>query len=105
MLRPIAILLTFTLVSIRAQQTPQPPRLDREPEEVRLPSGKLQKEEILRVDHEKSLADAASLLKAAQDLKIELERTDRHVLSISSLKQLDNIEKLTKRLRSRLKKN
>jgi len=43
------------------------------------------------------------LVKASEDLKAQLEKDDRHVLSMSSLKQLDNIEKLTKRIRSRLK--
>jgi len=75
-----------------------------EEREMRLPSGKLQKEEILKADHEKSLEDAAELLKLAEELNIELEKNDRHVLSVDSLKKLENIEKLAKRIRSRLKR-
>jgi hypothetical protein len=75
-----------------------------EDREIRLPSGKLQKEEILRADHEKSLDDAAELLKLAEELNIELEKNDRHVLSVDTLKKLENIEKLAKRIRSRLKR-
>jgi hypothetical protein len=102
MYRLIAPLLLFIVFALPAQQPPGRP--DKEPEETRLPNGKMQKEEILKADHEKTLADSAALLKAAEDLKMELEKTDRHVLSVNTLKQLDNIEKLSKRIRSRLKK-
>jgi hypothetical protein len=102
MFRLIAVLLAFTMVPLPGQQPPGRPT--KEPEDVRLPSGKMQKDEILKADYEKSLEDAAALLKAAEDLKMDLEKTDRHVLSIGTLKQLDNIERLTKRIRSRLKK-
>ena len=88
---------------LRREQSPTRKNLQKV-EHHRLPSGKTQKEEILKADHEKTLADAALLVKAAEDLKIELERNDRHVLSMNTLKQLDNIEKLAKRMRSRLKK-
>lgn len=102
MLRLIALLLAFTMVPVPAQQTQG--RAEKESEDIRLPSGKMQKEEILKADYEKSLEDAAALLNAAGDLKMDLENTGRHVLSIGTLKQLDNIERLTKRIRSRLKK-
>ncbi len=102
MFRLIAVLLTLTMVPVPAQQPPN--RSEKDAEDVRLPSGKMQKDEILKADHEKTLEDAAALSKAAEDLKMDLEKTDRHVLSISTLKQLDNIERLTKRIRSRLKK-
>jgi hypothetical protein len=106
-MKPTFLLLLFFVMSLAPAvmpfahaQHPQP----KEPEDIRLPSGKMQKDEILKADHEKTLEDAARLLKAAEDLKIELEKTDMHVLSVSTLKQLDNIDRLTKRLRSRLKK-
>lgn len=99
-MKPTFLLLLIFVMPFAHAQHPQP----KEPEDIRLPSGKMQKDEILKADHEKTLADAASLLKAAEDLKIELEKTDMHVLSVSTLKQLDNIDRLTKRLRSRLKK-
>jgi hypothetical protein len=102
--RLLIVLLTLASASVPAQQTAPPKAIERDHEDFRLPSGKLQKDEILKADHEKTLADVAALAKAAEDLKIEVEKTDLHVLSISTLKQLDNIEKLTKRIRSRLKK-
>ena len=96
--RVLAILVLGTLLALA--QRPHPPELD---SDVRLPNGKMQKDEILKADHEKSLKDASDLVKAAEDFKAELEKNDRYVLSVTSLKQLDEIEKLAKRLRSRLK--
>lgn len=79
---------------------------DHEPQasDVKLPSGKSQAEEILKADHEKTLKDAAQLLKLAEELKGDLEKNDRHVLSISTLKKTEEIEKLAKRIRSRLRR-
>jgi len=71
---------------------------------TRLPSGKLQQDEILKADHEKSVKDAAQLIDLAESLKAELEKDDTHVLSISSLKKTEEIEKIAKRIRARLKR-
>jgi hypothetical protein len=80
----------------------------REPEEppgagdVRLPNGKSQREEILKAEYEKSLKDAAALIDLAEQLKADLEKNDRHVLSIATLKKTEEIEKIAKRIRTRL---
>jgi hypothetical protein len=95
------IFLIFTLIF--AVALAQQPNVH-DPLDNKLPSGKSQREEILKADHEKSLKDAAELVKLSEALQIELEKNDRHVLSISSLKKLEDIEKLTKRIRSRLKR-
>ena len=78
---------------------PAPP-----PGEIRLPNGKSQQEEILKADHEKDLKDASQLIELAEQLKQELEKNDRHVLSVSSLKKTEEIEKIAKRIRSRLRR-
>ena len=70
--------------------------------DVTLPDGKSQQDEILKADHEKDLKDAAQLIELAEQLKQELEKNDRHVLSVSSLKKTEEIEKLAKRIHSRL---
>ena len=74
------------------------------PEEPRLPDGKSQREAILKAEHEKSLRDAAELLTLSEELKAELEKNDRHVVSVSSLRKTEEIEKLAKRIRNRLKR-
>lgn len=88
----------FSQQPLDRQIEPQKP-----PGDVRLPNGKLQQEEILKADHEKSLKDAAQLIDLAESLKAELEKNDTQVLSISSLKKTEEIEKIAKRIRSRLK--
>ena len=76
----------------------------RAPEEPRLPNGKSQRDAILKAEHEKSLKDAAELLTLAEELKAELEKNDRHVVSVSSLRTTEEIERLARRIRNRLKR-
>ena len=71
--------------------------------DVRLPNGKMQRDEILKAEHQENLKDAAKLAELAQDLKESLERDDRYVLSLSTLKKTDDIEKLVKKIRARLR--
>jgi hypothetical protein len=76
-----------------------------EEEDVILPNGKSQKEEILKAEHQQNIKDAADLAELAEQLKIDLEKNDRYVLSIATLKKTDDIEKLAKRIRARLRHN
>jgi hypothetical protein len=73
--------------------------------DVKLPSGKSQREEILKAEHAKALREAAELAGLAESLKQELEKTGHSVLSVSSLRKTEEIEKLAKRIRSRLRRN
>lgn len=72
---------------------------------TRLPNGKLQRDEILKAEHEQNLKDAARLVELSEELKQELEKNDRFVVSMSSLKKTDDIEKLVKKIRSRMRRN
>jgi hypothetical protein len=76
-----------------------------EEEDVMLPNGKSQKEEILKAEHRQNLKDAAELAELAEQLKIELEKNDRYILSMATLKKTDDIEKLAKRISARLRHN
>ena len=58
----------------------------------------------LKADYEKTLQDAAQLVKLSEELQDDLIKEDRHVLSLASLKKAEDIEKLAKRIRTRLKK-
>lgn len=95
------------LLAISAQPPPNPPIHQRPPgqeqEDVRLPNGKLQRDEILKADFQKSLDDARELSKLADGLKADLERNDRYVLSIATLKKTEEIERLARKIRERLK--
>ena len=74
-------------------------------EEVVLPNGKSQREEILKAEHQQNIKDAAELADLAEQLKIDLEKNDRYVLSMATLKKTDDIEKLAKRIRARMRHN
>jgi hypothetical protein len=76
-----------------------------EEEDVILPSGKSQKDEILKAEHQQNLKDAAELAELAGQLKIDLEKNDRYILSMATLKKTDDIEKLVKRISARLRHN
>jgi hypothetical protein len=98
----VSILLASAVLAIGQVDTRMadaPPK----PNDVRLPNGKLQQDEILKADHEKSVKDAAQLIELSESLKKELEKDDSHVLSIASLKKTEEIEKIAKRIRARLK--
>lgn len=100
---PILLVSAFA-VAAAAQPPAVPPRPAEEPrEDVRLPNGKLQREEILKADFQKSLEEARQLSKLADELKADLEKNDRYVLSIATLKKTEDIEKLAKRIHDRLK--
>jgi hypothetical protein len=85
-------------------QAPTPP-LDTHTDgqgDVKLPNGKSQRDEILKAEHQQNLKDAAQLVDLAQQLQESLEKGDRYVLSISDLKRTEDIEKLAKKIHSRL---
>ena len=101
----IALLLSLAL-TVTAQQGPpeRPPIAPETPEEVRLPNGKLQREEILKADYQKTLEDARALSKLADEMKIDLEKSDYNVLSVGTLKKSDDINRLAKRIHDRLRR-
>jgi hypothetical protein len=72
---------------------------------ARLPNGKLQRDEILKAEHQQNLKDAAQLVEISEQLKEDLEKNDSYVLSMSTLKKTDDIEKLVKKIRSRMRHN
>jgi hypothetical protein len=83
----------------------QLPRKPGDPEEPpRLPNGKSQQDAILKADHEKDIADARELSRLASELQDELEKGSAHVLSVATLKKTEDIEKLAKKIRGRLKR-
>lgn len=102
-----ALYLPVVCLCIAAQDPPHgrpgSPRLDT-PEILRTPDGRNRTEMILKADHEASLKDLDAMRKLVDDIKIDMEKNDRHVLSVGALKKLDDIEKLSKKIRSRMKR-
>lgn len=80
---------------------------DNRPDRVdpdRFPDGRKRSEEILKAEHKKTLEDLAEVKKLIAEITEEFERNDRHVLSVGTLKKLDEIDKRTRRIRGRLKR-
>ncbi|HVO98576.1 MAG TPA: hypothetical protein VMT15_10945 [Bryobacteraceae bacterium] len=102
-MKPIVLASTLALLGL-AQQPPIPPPPPGTPPDVLLPGGKSQREEILKAEHKKNLEDAAAISKLADEVAEELGKDDRYVVSVKTLKKLDEIERLTKAIRGRLKK-
>lgn len=102
-MKRVGILLLVMLTSLVAQLPPDsPPR--REDAPVRLPNGKLQSDEILKDDYKKNLKDAQDLIDLAESLKMSMEKGEQHVLSLGDIKKTEEIEKLAKRIRTRMRR-
>ena len=74
------------------------------PEEDRkLPNGKSQKDAIAKEQHEQALKDAADLIAVAEQLRDELQKAGDYVVPVASVKKTEEIERLARRIRGRLK--
>jgi hypothetical protein len=95
------------VVMFAAQDQPQDAHglpIPKSPEEdQRLPNGKSQRDEIIKQQHADSLKDADSLVAAAEELRDELKRAGNYVVPVNSVRKTEEIEKLAKRIRGRLK--
>ena len=103
----LIVLMCVMFVSVGQQQppprTPPPPQSGSEPD-VKLPDGRSQRNAIVKDDYKKSLEDARELVKLAESLQSELEKNDQFVVSVSEIRKTEDIEKLAKRIRGRLKR-
>jgi hypothetical protein len=100
--------LTLVLAAVCLAQTehPYPPPFEKDaPDDIKLPNGKSQRDEILKAEHQQNLRDAAQLVDLSQQLKQDLEKNDRYVLSLDDLKKTDDIEKLAKKIRTRMRRD
>jgi hypothetical protein len=91
-----------------AQPQAPPPRSPNqrpsEPSPEGTPDAKTQREMIIKDDYKKNLKEAAELLKLAEDLKEDLENSDKNIVSVKAIKKTEDIEKLERSIRSRLKR-
>ena len=87
------------------QQLPdgRKPRFPESDEDPRLPDGKSQKNAIAKQQHEQALKDADELVSAAQDLRDQIKQAGIFVVPLGSVKKTEEIEKLARRIRGRLK--
>jgi|SRR5579872_26260 len=104
-MRQVLIVFTCLMFASLGQQTPPPrtpsPSDDSDP---KLPDGRSQKNAIAKEDYQHSLDDAKELVKLAESLQEELEKNDQYVVSVTTLRKTEDIEKLAKKIRSRLRR-
>jgi hypothetical protein len=96
---------TFLAGGAQEGQQPEDRRLpipDTEPDK-KLPNGKSQKDAIAQDQHERSLKEAEQLVALAQQLKDELQKAGNYVVPLATVKKTEEIEKLARRIRGRLK--
>ena len=72
-------------------------------EDGKLPNGKSQKDAIAKQNYEQSLKDADDLVEAAKSLRDELQKAGTYVVPLGSVKKTEEIERLARRIRNRLK--
>jgi hypothetical protein len=94
------ILPTILLVFAAAQvpRGPSPEAMGTKPNNDRH-----KKELIAQESYKESLDDTKKLIATAEELKAELEKNDRYVVSMAAIRKTEEIEKLAKRIRGRLK--
>ena len=85
----------------RPEHFPNPDSADRN--DIQLPNGKSQRDEILKAEHEQNLKDVARLADLADELKQTMEKEDRFVFSLNTMKKAEEIEKLAHKIRSRMR--
>ena len=72
-------------------------------EDAKLPNGKSQKDAIAASEHAQALKDSGHMVELAQQIKEELEKAGNFVVPFSTVKKTEEIERLAKRIRGRLK--
>ena len=110
--RRTIVLSLFSSVLLRGKpqdaQQQQPPRAGGPPpgtenQDRRLPNGKSQLNAIAIRNHEQAIKEANELVELAGQLRNDLQQAGNYVVPLSSLKKTEEIEKLARRIRSRLK--
>ena len=102
------ILILLLVGALLAEQsinlTPPPPTQPlNAPNAYRLPSGKLQRDEIAKADYKRNLEDAAKIRKLADDLTSDLAKSNAFEASAKALKDAEDIQKLAHGIHSRMK--
>lgn len=85
-------------------QLPFPPGKDADEPQHRYPDGRDRTQDLLKADHAQTMKDLAAIRKLTEEVEADLEKNDRHVLSLGALKKVEEIEKLAKRIRNRMKR-
>lgn len=72
--------------------------------ELKLPNGKSQRDEIVRADYKKNVADSEKLAQLSMEIKDEFAAGDSNIVSVKTLKKLEEVQRLAKSMQSRMKR-
>jgi hypothetical protein len=95
----------LSLLVLLASLSAQTPRRSKEPEDINLPNGRKWSDVIAEADHAGNMKDARALAQLTAEIRDDIEAGGKFVLSVKTLRKLDDAEKLVKSLRGRLNKN
>lgn len=74
-----------------------------EPDHDRLPNGKSRSNAIAQSEHKKALEEADQLIQMAQRLREQIDKAGSYVVPLNALRTTEDIEKLARKIRGRLK--
>ena len=100
-MRRVTLILLFLAVALGQDPSLINPRDQDDP---KLPDGTSQKQAIIKAEHKQSIEDSQKLMELASEIHADLEKGDANVVSIKMMKQLDEVERLSKKIRARLKR-
>ena len=100
-MKPLCLIFAVFCICL-AQEAPRLP--DRNDQGPKLPNGRSQRNAIAKDDYKKNLEDARAMVKLAEDLKADLEKEEAFVVSVRDMKMTEEIEKLARNIRSRMKR-
>jgi hypothetical protein len=70
----------------------------------RMPDGRSMSEAILKEDHKRNIEDLGRMREIIVEVEQSLEKNAQHVLSIDNLKRLEEVEKMSRRIRGRMRR-
>ena len=86
------------------QQTPPPPRVPAQPVDAAdMPAPVNSPAKMLKYQHEEVKKDMEKLAKLVTEVQEELDKGGENVLSLNTLKKLEEVEKLSRKVRGRIK--
>src|SRR5258708_39349711 len=104
MKRTCALVFALSLMALPQQRNGQFEPNREDPLDQKLPSGKSQRDEIVKADHKRNVEDAVSLARLAEEIRDDLDKSGSGVVSVKLLKKLGDLDKLTHNIRGRLKR-
>ncbi len=97
------LIFCLCLSTFAGAQRQSPPSIDDEPQKP-FPSTPKQIEDLLKSDHQHNLRDLEKMSRLLEQVQKDEDKNEHHAVSMQSLKNLEQIEKLSKAIRERMKR-